>query len=181
MRKTISAIWTLILAGGVLAQTPCNLDAIEKQQRALARQVTVFQTNFLTSWNSTYPQGTPFETRDRGKERVAAWQPKFDPSKDFFAINDGLGCVVFIKTRPNVTPIPDICASADVRAQMAMETLREDWDNSRNVPAGKSAILSMRDSVLMLWAEQKTLYCVLRPDAQYIGLNDTLESCTSKP
>jgi hypothetical protein len=162
MRRIISAIGTAALAGSVLPQTTCNLDAIEKQQRVLSRQVTVLQTNFSTSWNSMYPRGAPFETRDKSKERAVAWQPKFEPSKDFFALNDGIGCVVFVATKPGATPMPDICASADVRAQMAMETLREDWDNSRNIAPGESPALSaMRVSVAMLWAEEKALYCVL--------------------
>jgi hypothetical protein len=60
-----------------------------------------------------------------------------------------------------------------------MEVLREDWENGRSVPKGKSGALeAFRDAIPPLWGQEKTLYCVLRPEAQYIDLDDSLRRCT---
>lgn len=95
------------------------------------------------------------------------------------AVNDGLGCIHFLKA--DGTQIPNLCAPIDIRAQLAMEALREDWENGRGVPEGKSDTLAaFRESIPSLWAEEKTLYCILRPEAQYIDLDDSLQNCTPK-
>jgi hypothetical protein len=182
MRKLVATIIGSVLAGSVFSQTSGNPAAIEKQQRELSHRVTVLRSNFLTFWMGTYPHGAPFATRDKEAERTAAWAPKYKIEKGVVPVNTGLGCITFIV--PNGTPhIPDLCAPVDVQARLAMEALREDWENGRNVPEGKNdndfrdAIRAIRDTIPALWAEEKTLYCVLRPDSQYIGLNDTLQSC----
>jgi len=77
--------------------------------------------------------------------------------------------------------MPSLCAPVDLQARLAMEALQEDWENSEQVPAGKIALLhAVRDSIPMLWAEEKTLYCVLQPNSMYVGLGGTSESCTLK-
>ena len=151
--------------------------SIEKQQRRLSNQVTILLNNFGTWWLEAYPKGAPFVTRDNADDRRAAWRPKFDPPKDAAYLNDGLGCVTFI-TKNNAPTIPDICAPADVQARLAMEALREDWDKSRNAVGQNKMLDMMRDGIPIAFYEEKTMYCVLRPEAQYIDLTDKLESCT---
>jgi hypothetical protein len=184
VKRLTSVIMVLGLADYVFGQTPCNTAAIEKQQRQLSRQVGILHLNFLTFWNQAYPKGAPFSTRNGASARDAAWTPKYKIEKDVISVNDGLGCIVFMK--PNSPSIPSLCAPVDVQAQLAMEVLREDFDNGRNVPAGNSPfnteethlLSAARNAIPVLWAEEKTLYCVLRPDAQYINLDDALEGCT---
>lgn len=183
MNKFTSVALVLIFASSVFGQT-CSISAIEKQQRQFARQVEILRLNFLTFWNQAYPNGAPFSTRDRKAEREAAWTPKYKIEKGVISFNDGLGCVVFMK--PNSPSIPSLCAPVDVQAQLAMEALREDFDNGLNVPADNSPfsteetrlLTAARNAIPVLWAEEKTLYCILKPDASYIDLNDTLQDCT---
>jgi len=149
---------------------------IEKQQANLSEQVSVLRGNFAAWWNVIYPDGAPFTIRDNSRSREAAWAPKFEAPKDVAYLNDGLGCVVFLKQG-----VPDICAPPDVRAKLAMEALREDWENSIDVPTGKNQIFdAIRNAIPMLWSEEKTIYCVLQPEAQYIDLSDSLKACVPK-
>jgi hypothetical protein len=71
-----------------------------------------------------------------------------------------------------------------------MEALRDDWvniTNTTNIRVGKyssvdnmrSYMNDMREPISSLWAEEKTLYCMMRPEAKYIDLySDTMKSCT---
>lgn len=152
-------------------------ESIEKQQHKLSSQVTILHGNFTTFWLDTYPKGAPFVTRNNDRERQEAWRPKFNPPKDVAYLNDGLGCMIFI-TKGNAPRIPDLCAPVDVQARLAMEVLREDWENGRNAVGQSKMLDMMRDSIPMMFAEEKTMYCVLRPEAQYIDLSDKLENCT---
>jgi len=112
---------------------------------------------------------------DNGAERAAGWNPKLDESqKNAVRVNDGLGCIVFLK--PN---LPSVCASPDVRAQLAMETLREDWENSKLAPKD-SVLEAMRPTIALTWTQEQTMYCILRPEADYISLGDELQTCTPK-
>jgi hypothetical protein len=178
MRKVVSAIIVLALACRAFGQT-CEMAAIETRQRILSREVTILHSNFLTFWNLAYPNGAPFQTRDKAKEREASWNPQFKGQKDVPYINDGLGCVIFIN-KAGAPPIPSVCAPVEVQAQLAMETLREAWSNSLNVPEEKQALKAISDSIPMLWAEERTLFCIVRPNGEYIGLSDSLERCTPK-
>ena len=165
-----------IATNGLAQVTQPYSQAIEKQQAEIAQRVSTLLTNFETSWNMTYPNGAP-KRRDRHLERIAAWNPKLnDRQEEAIHMNDGLGCIVFI-TKEAKDRIPNLCASADIQASLAMEALREAWENSLTVP-DKTALSAIRGGIPMIWAEEKTLYCILRPDAQYIGLGDKLESCT---
>lgn len=169
----------LLLGSGVSHQTTVNTEALEKQQQELSKKVTILRLNFSTFWNTTYPEGAPFATQSHEAERNAA-APKYSKREGVKTFNDGLGCLHFITA--DGTQIPNLCAPIDVRAQLAMEALRrEDRENGRSVPKDKGDLIAaVRDSILSLWAEEKTLYCVLRPEAQYIDLNDSLQSCTPK-
>lgn len=178
MTRLVSAIIGLTLAYSTFAQT-CEMSAIETRQRILSKEVAILHGNFLTFWNLAYPNGAPFQTRDRTREREAAWNPQFKAPKDVPYLNDGLGCVVFI-TKADTPSIPKICAPPDLQAQLAMESLREDWANSLNVPEEKRLLKAIANSIPMLWAEEKTLFCIVRPSAEYIGLSDSLERCTPK-
>ena len=122
-----------------------------------------------------YPNGAPFQKKDNERARMAAWSPKYE-HKNVAAVNDGLGCIMFITK--DGSDIPSLCAPVDVQANLAMEA-REDWENGRRVPDGKNEMLSsIVNSIPSLWAEENTLYCLLRPKEKYIDLNDTLQSCT---
>ena len=184
MKRLAWAIMVLGLAAYVSAQTPCNNDSIEKQQRQLSRQVEILHGNFVAFWNVVYPKGAPFSTRNGRAAREAAWTPKYKIEKDIISLNNGLGCIIFMKQ--NSPDVPSLCAPADVQARLAMEALREDFDNGLNVPADNSPLsteetrllIGARNAIPVLWSEEKTLYCVLRPDAKYINLSDSLESCT---
>jgi hypothetical protein len=172
------ALGLIFVATNGAAQVPCSLQTIEKQQAKIALEVSILLTNFETSWNMTFPSGAP-KHRDGHLERIAAWNPRLNGrQEEAFHMNDGLGCIVFI-TKEAKDSIPNLCAPADVQASLAMEALREAWENSLNVP-NKTALSAIRDGIPMIWAEEKTLYCILRPDAQYIGLSDKLELCAPK-
>jgi hypothetical protein len=183
MNKLLFVTGTLTLAASLFGQG-LDSSAIERQQRRLSDEVTTLCSNWLATWIDVYPHGAPFVTRDKDSERQATWSPKLDIPKGLVPVNTGLGCITFIV--PNDQPgIPDNCAPVDVQARLAMETLREYWENGRNVPEGKDnefAILhAFRNHMPELWSEEKALYCVLRPDAQYIDLyGDALRDCTPK-
>ncbi len=137
------------------AQTPGNGAAIEKQQRELSRQVMILRSNFLTFWTEAYPNGAPFSTRDGRAAREATWTPKYKIEKNVVSFNDGLGCIVFMK--PNSPSIPSLCAPVDVQARLAMEALREDWENSQSVPTDKNPMLTaIQNSIPALWSQEKT-------------------------
>jgi hypothetical protein len=172
----------IVFAGLVLATTlagqTLDKSAIQKQQRSLSDKIILLRTNWLTFWMDAYPNGAPFATRDKESERKGARSPKINLPKGAFAINSGLGCVSFI-VPVDLPPIPENCAPVDVQAHLGMEALREDWENGRSVPEGNGeafAILHvLRNQIPELWSQEKTLYCVLRPDAQYIDLNDSIQ------
>jgi hypothetical protein len=165
----------LILADSTLSQ--CNMIAIEKQQHEIAKHVSILHGNFLTFWLDTYPKGAPFPQRDGSAERRAAWSPAYKkPADGVVVMNDGLGCVTFIVPNGG-KEIPDLCAPVDKQAQLAMEALREDWENSRQTDKA-TFLYSIRESIPMIWVEEKTLYCVVDPEASYIDLSDKLQSCT---
>lgn len=178
MRKLIPVLIALTLACSTFGQT-CDMAAIETRQRILSQQVVILHLNFLTFWSAAYPDGAPFQTRDNTKEREAAWNPQLKTPKGVPYINNGLGCLLFIN-KSDAPPIPSICAPVDVQAQLAMETLREAWSNSLNVPQEKQSLKAIADSIPMLWAEERTLFCIVRPNGEYIGLSDSLERCTPK-
>jgi hypothetical protein len=144
--------------------------SIEKAQHELSQRVAILWFNINHEMLFTYPNGIPFPQRNTEHERQEAWRPKYDP-KGVVSFNDGLGCV-------HIVDVNNICAPADLQARLAMELLREEWDNTKNVPEGKSLLIpAYRNAIVSLWSEEKTLYCVLRPEAQYIELNDTLKDC----
>ena len=61
-----------------------------------------------------------------------------------------------------------------------METIREEWENLQNVPRDKNVVLDgLRESIPILWVEEKTLFCTLQPNSSYIGLGDSLERCST--
>jgi hypothetical protein len=159
-------------------QMTVNTAAIAEQQTELSQHVLILRTNFATFWMMVYPEGAPFATKNHKAERDAA-APQYQKLDGVVAVNDGLGCVLFI--RNDGSNIPNVCAPVDVRAKLAMEALREDWENGRSVPRDKNEMFNVtRDSIPSLWAQEKTLYCILRPEAQYIDLDDSLRSCTPK-
>jgi hypothetical protein len=167
-------IATLSLVLGISAQAPCNFKAVEKQQAVLSQQVLVLRTNFLTFWNMAFPNGHA-RLHDNEAERTSAWNPKLDEEqRNAPKMNDGLGCIVFYK--PN---LPSLCAPPDVRAQLAMEALREDWENGKVAPKD-SLLETIRPTIALTWAEEQTMFCILRPEADYISLGDQLQSCTPK-
>jgi hypothetical protein len=180
--RTITvAAFVLILAGSIFAQT-LDKAAIQNQQRDISTHILTLRTNFLTFWMVAYPNG-PLPSRDKEAERKEAWNPKLDIPKGVVPVNTNLGCITFIV--PNgLPPIPDNCAPLDVQARLGMEALREDWENGRNVPEGQGDLFAtlrvLRNGIPELWGEEKTLYCVLRPEAQYIDLDDTIKDCTRK-
>lgn len=181
MKALLAVIAGLVFGGRGFCQT-LDKAAIQKQQRELSNQVLTVRTNFLTSWMVAYPNG-PLPSRDKEAERKEAWNPKLDVPKGVVPVNTDLGCITFIV--PNgQPPIPDNCAPLDVQARLGMEALREDWENGRSVPEGKGdsfeILRVLRNGIPELWGEEKTLYCVLRPEAQYIDLSDTLQDCTRK-
>jgi hypothetical protein len=178
MTKLIPSIIALAIACSAFGQT-CEMAAIETQQRILSRQVMILHGNFLTFWNLAYPNGAPFQTRDKTKEREEAWNPQFKAPKDVPYLNNGLGCVIFL-TKANTPSLPSICAPLDIQAQLAMESLREDWSNSLNVADENHSLKSIANSIPMLWGEERMVFCIARPNGEYIGLSDSLERCTPK-
>jgi hypothetical protein len=179
MRSKTSLVLALsvYLAGNISAQT-VDPKAIEKQQAEIARRVQILHYNFQTFWMVAFPSGATM-AHDNRADREAAWNPKLDENqKNATRVNDGLGCISFL-TKNGQTAIPPLCAPVDVQARLAMEALREDWENGRIAPKG-SMLETMRDSIPSLWAEEKTIYCMLQPNAQYIGLTNKLQSCTPK-
>jgi hypothetical protein len=174
----------LLVACGLLATTSFSQSVNEtpqSKQHDLSLQVTILHLNFLTWWLESYPHGAPFATRDKEADRIAAWSPKVDTPPGVVALNTGLGCVKFIV--PNGQPqMPDVCGPVDLQASLAMDALREDWENSRSVPNTKDYPMGMlnalRDNIPPIWTQERTLYCGVKPSAQYIDLNDTLQNCT---
>jgi hypothetical protein len=166
----------LLAASFAHCQTTVNTAALKAQQQELSGRVMVARMNFSTFWKSAFPNGAPFQMKNNERARMAAWSPKYE-RKDVAAINNGLGCIMFITK--DGSDIPNLCAPVDVQANLAMEALREDWENGRRVPDGKNEILTgFVNSIPSLWAEEKTLFCLLRPEAKYIDLSDTIQNCT---
>ena len=180
MRRPASAIIGFILAGNLCAQT-CHMDAIEKQQRELTKRVTSARSDFQSIWAGVYPNGAPFQTENDYSDRKAAWAPKYKIEKGVIAFNTGLGCIVFI-TPKDSPAIPDLCGPVDLQANLAMEALLEDWDNLQHASShgqNQNAFpFGLRDEILTLWTEEKTLYCALQPNSMYIGLSGTSAICT---
>src|SRR6266700_2583896 len=128
-------------------------ESIKKQQRQLSFEVTILENNFNVFMNEAYPKGTPFVQRYGSAEREAAWMPNYKAPKDVVYLNDGLGCITFI-TKSNVPP--SLCGPVDLQAKLAMEALRENWENSKNA-VGKDALLdAARNTIPILFAEEKT-------------------------
>lgn len=163
------------IVGAVCAQSACDSKSLEKQQANIARRVEILRINFNTFWTEAFPNGMK-KPRDREEEREQAWRPKLDDNQNkAVSVNNGLGCIIFIKPS-----IPALCAPIDVQANLAMEALRDDWENGKIAPKG-SLLEAMRESIPSIWAEEKTMCCVLKPDAQYIDLSDKLQKCTPAP
>jgi len=176
VKKMVAVVIGFIFATHVSAQ--CNIAAIEKQQQQLSRKVEILHGNILSFWSVAYPKGSPFPTRDGAAERRAAWNSEYRRKEGVATLNNGLGCLVFVNPSGS-DDTPSLCGPVELQARLAMEALREDWENTGM--ADKNSMLgSIHDSIPMLWAEEKTLYCVMRPETQYIGLSDNLQNCTPK-
>jgi hypothetical protein len=184
--KTYFAVLLLcILAPVASTQVVVDQNLIERQQDELSLHFAILHSNVLTGLlealsNTDHKGLPPFPQRDNEREREDAWSPVFEHPKDIAYLNDGLGCIRFL-IPANHTQRPNICAPVDVRARLTMEALREDWDNVRSVPKGRSEyldLLNLSDGIQALWQDEKTTYCRLRPEAQYIELKGSLASCT---
>jgi hypothetical protein len=77
-RKMSLLVGLAFMATSGVAQVtqPC-IQAIEKQQVKIVREVYVLLTNFETSWNITFPNGAS-KRRDGHLECIAAWNPKLN-------------------------------------------------------------------------------------------------------
>jgi hypothetical protein len=167
----VMVILIVAWASTVNAQVPAS-SSTEKQQRALHDQATRVIQNMFTFIIEAYPGGIPYAQRDNVEKRRDAWSPRIDAKDTANAFNDGMGCVIVI-------PGKDVCAPPDLQARLTMETLREHWDNTKEIPASKIPMMSaFRDSVANLFYQEKVMFCVLRPEANYIDLTDTLMACT---
>lgn len=178
MRPLLVTVLAL-LAFDLAAHQTCDFDSIAKQQSQIAQKVVILRLNFTTFWSLAFPNGTNFPSRNNEADRIAAWNPKLtDAQKSAVSLNDGLGCVVFL-VKQGLPQLPKLCAPPDVQARLAMEALREDWENGKAAPKG-SLLEGITHDIPMTWAEEKTIYCILRPEADYIDLSDKLQSCTRK-
>jgi len=54
-----------------------------------------------------YPNGAPFKMKGKRADGEAAWSPKYEKPAGFIILNDGLGCIVFIRTRSTHSEISD--------------------------------------------------------------------------
>ena len=170
----------LVVTASAGAQTAGNGDP--GRQRQLSKAIQALHANFLAFWNLAYPNGTPFEMLDNSQERRAAWIPKFNAPKDTIYFNDGLGCLVFI-SKGDAPAVPDLCGPVDLQAFLAMDALREDWQNSQNLSAerdGTGTVQLLREGINTLWSEEKAMFCGIRPSAQYMALSGAWEDCTPK-
>jgi len=174
---------TRIEAPSALKQTP-----IDKQQSELYGQVGVvrFNVSQLFLWLSA--SGAPLTLHDTSEQRKLEWRPQFDQNTESIMLFDTGSASVCPKG--SAKGCRDINAPADMQAHLSMEALRDDWvniTNTTNIRVGKyssvdnmrSYMNDMREPISSLWAEEKTLYCMMRPEAKYIDLySDTMKSCT---
>jgi hypothetical protein len=154
---------------------------IERKEKELQVDLSILEENIKTGLTmALLAPGASFPQRDTSKRRDQEWMPEFDYKKEALLLNSGSGHAIVCPIGSKMTDCRDVFAPADVQARLSMEALREDLENVRNVPKDKSNTIldGAENGIWTLWSEEETLYCVMHPEAQYIDLTDTLQSCT---